>query len=42
MMGRAADGPRQKAGDTVLKDGVRLETVRILVALCLQKLLDVG
>jgi hypothetical protein len=42
MMGRPADGPRQQAGDTVLKDGVRLETDRILVALCLQKLIDVG
>jgi hypothetical protein len=41
-MGRPADGPLPLAGDTVLKDSVRLETDSILVALCLKKIIDVG
>ena len=42
MMGRPADGPRQQAGDTVLKDGIGLETYRVPLALFLQERIDLG
>jgi hypothetical protein len=42
MIGRAADRSRQQVGDALLKDGIGLETDRVLVARGLQKLIDVG
>ena len=39
--GRTADRSHQQVADTVLKDGIGLETDRVSVALCLQKLIDV-
>jgi hypothetical protein len=41
MIWRAADGSRQQVGDALLKDSVGLETDRVLVALGLQKLVDI-
>ena len=41
MIWWAADGARQQVGDVLLKDRVGLETDRVLVALGLDKLIDV-